>query len=36
MDTCTDPLDFYDDRALECLLKTHAPAGTLPIVQYGV
>ena len=34
-DTCQDPLDYFDNAALECVLKTHAPDGTLPIVKYG-
>ena len=38
--TCEDPcdaqLDYFDNAALECVLKTHAPAGTWPLVTYGV
>ncbi len=34
-DVCTSPLDFYDNDTLLCVLKTHAPAGTLPIVSYA-
>lgn len=33
-DNCASPLDFYDNDALMCILKSHAPAGTLPIVEY--
>jgi uncharacterized protein YmfQ (DUF2313 family) len=37
--SCTDPcdsqLDYFDNAALECVLKTHAPDGTLPLIKYG-
>ena len=33
-DACDSPLDWFDNDALMCVLNTHAPAGTLPIVAY--
>lgn len=33
-DACDSQLDWFDNDALMCVLKTHAPAGTLPIVAY--
>lgn len=36
IDTCEDPLDFYDNSVLECVIKTHEPAGTFPLFAYGV
>ena len=33
-DACDSPLDWFDNDALLCVLKTHAPEGTLPIVDY--
>ena len=35
VDTCEDPLDFYDNSILECVVKTHEPAGTYPLFTYG-
>ncbi len=35
-DTCVDPLSYFDNAALLCVLKTHAPSGSLPYVSYGV
>lgn len=36
LDSCVDPLDYFDDDALMCVLKTNAPAGTLPFIEFGV
>lgn len=35
VDTCEDPLDFYDNSVLECVINTHKPAGTHPLFAYG-